>query len=531
MKILLVEDEVKVRIHIKRILSEMGLKNVFEADNGKEALTFLETEKMDLIISDIKMPVMDGITLLAKAKETRSKDSVFIILSAYDSFQNAQKAISYGAFSYLLKPIKDEELINIITLAKAQIDNENFDRENSQLFKDQYQENLQVLKKNFLSSITVNPLSESGYITSQMKKLKLEFQKENYIVILASMEKMNLETDLHYQKLHEMLSDIFSAERIEIHLFDCKEGRGFLVNFDSDNPTSDLERLYSKFIKVKRVIDSKLNISTTIAIGSIVNSIFSLNTSYRAALNAMAQRLVNGDGVYYQNAPDSENNHSLILDFETERSLLRCFEKEDQEAAFSLIKRLYVSIIEKSYINVEHLQNLNYQLLLLIFKIARQIKLDPEKLLGDEYLLYTDVNNQTSIDEMISWFKNIIIQCFHSLNDLLLSSSDSSIYKAKDIIDSNFAKDISLEIVASQIYMSPEHFSREFKKTVGETYINYVTNLRMSKAKHYLTTTNIQIAKISNMVGFGNTKYFSKVFKSSTGQTPSKYRLLYGRSE
>ncbi|MGL1891419.1 MAG: response regulator [Spirochaetaceae bacterium] len=539
MKILLVEDEVKVRIHVKRILSKMGLKNVLEADNGKEALNFLEKEKIDLIISDIKMPVMDGITLLGKAKETKSKESVFIILSAYDSFQNAQKAISYGAFSYLLKPIKDEELIHTITLAKVQIDNERFDKENSQLFKEQYHENLKVLKRNFLSSIIVNPISESHYITTQMKKLKFEFHRKNYIVILAILEKRNdqsamkksQEISLQYQKLNEIFFDSFSSWELEINVFDYKQGSGFLMNFNSNIPMEDLDELYSKFIKFKRVIDSKLNIPITIAIGSIVNSVSSLNRSYTAALNAMAQKLVNADGVYYQNVHGSENDHPVILDFETERTLLRCFEKEEKEAALSVIKKLYAEVIESTYINVEKLQNLNYQLLILIFKITRQIKLDPEELLGDEYILYTEVNNQTSVDAMILWFENIIIKCFHSLKDLLLTSSTSSIYKAKDFIDSNFANDISLEKVASQIYMSPEHFSREFKKTVGDTYINYVTNLRMSKAKHYLTTSNIQISKISNMVGFRNTKYFSKIFKSSTGNTPSKYRLLYGQPD
>jgi len=531
MKFLIVEDEYNVQQYVKRILTHMGFTDIHSADNGQEALYILEAEVIDLVISDIKMPILDGLALLEKIRNTISRDSIFIILSAYDSFENAQKAITYGAFSYLLKPIKDQEFKHTIITAIAVLKERQETHLNADHIQKQYHENRAALTKSLLTKIIVEPRADIETLKNQLNDIEIVFTREMFTPLLISLDKSTVAyTEEHYNVeviLKEVVSAEFPENGINLFTFDYNDGTGLLLNFDAEDAAFSAAQLQISLAKIKRVIETRLHNSISMALGTATDGFRKMHASYTAASHAMARKLVSGNGLYLADTVSSDKRDSFILDFTTEQSMLRCFEKENREGAYALLQEFFSSISETSAINTEKLQNLNYQIVILIFKITKQLRMNPDTILGDEYILYSEVNRLSSIKAMIVWFENVIDSCFTALKELLLHSSDSSIYKAKDIIDSNFSKDISLESVASQIYMSSEHFSREFKKIVGTTYINYLTNLRIEKARQFLTTTHLTITELTSLVGFNDTKYFSKVFKSYTGHTPSKYRKLY----
>lgn len=534
MKLLVVEDEQRVRKSIVNGLTCSGFDMIFEADDGEEALVIMHENKPDIIISDIRMPGMDGIELLSKVRETHS-DIPFIILSGYDLFEYAQKAVALGAFSYLLKPVKNSELLQVLQSAEDKINQKILQQNSGFKMRVRLKQGLDALKRQFIAEIiTGNNIAES-YIKRKVSEVEISFIEQDFIVMLASIDNYNLliqhvdptDLDLYKFSITNILTEIMNNHGISVFPYNYEEGEGYLLNFTSENKRLNEHTLFELSSQIIKVVEVYLNFTITIGIGSIVSSIHQLNISAQKARNAVAQRLVKGGNqVFGADNPNRATESQAIIGFKTEQELLSCFERCDKANAIHLIQNLYAGFSNSSFIDVQDLKNLNYQLVILIYKILNHLRLEPEKILGDEFITYTNINSLPSIDSIIHWYMDKADIFFHHISTTKDKSNYRLMDKAKDYINQNFTKEISLELLAEFIHLSPEHFSREFKKEFGKNFIDYLTDLRINKAKEYLRDGNYKTIEVSKMVGFNNEKYFSKLFKKYTGFTPGEYRRI-----
>lgn len=535
MNILLVEDEIKVRKHIKDMLIDLGYDHILEADNGVDAMNVISTQKIDIILSDIEMPAMNGLALLSEVGQTLSKDAVFIILSAYDSFDYARKAIEKGVLSYMLKPIKTSDLESIMTLAVSKIKQQKEQQKNANQMINTYNQSLQLQRRHLLTGLITKGVTEDSSLQKSLSELSIEFPSANFLVILIKIIAYNTSvtsmSNQDEQLFRFSISNIFTEIISEMHLtpfvFDYPNGEGFLLNLESGAPFSRNHPLYHRLIEVKQTIESLLNITVSLAASKRVDSTLDLHDAFLLADQAMAQRLIDKSDLYFIDSELTQHSFSYVIDFADEQRLLSCFEKNSVKDATVFINELFIQIMSIDLMDSKKLNNYFYQMIILLFKITKQFNLNPEATMGDEYILYTEVIALGSIPEMNRWFLQLITNCFEALDALFEKGNTSGIYRAKHYIDTNYGADLSLESVAEYIYMSPEHFSRLFKKTFDCNFSHYLASVRMSASKELLLSSSMKINEIALKVGYHDTKYFSKLFKTHVGMTPSEYRKTY----
>lgn len=535
MKILLVEDEKIVRNHIKEILVGLGYEDTLEADNGVDAMNILSSQNVDVILSDIEMPIMNGLALLSKINETMSSNAIFIILSAYDRFDYAQEAIRSGVFSYLLKPVKVADLESIMTLASSQIHKRLEEQSNTNQMINNYNKSIKQQQMQFLRDLIVNDSVDNPTLQTKLSDLSLSLPHPHYIILLINIDTYNTSgTAISYQDEHlyrfsinNIFSEIMNEVAVALHPFNYASGVGYLLNLNNEMNFTDQHPMHKHFSNAKSTIDTLLNITISIAISHTVNDIKESHKAFQTAEIVMTQKLTGKSDLFYMTTDGQANNFTYVLDFNDEKRLLACFEKNSVQDAIVFIDELFDQISEVQLIDSKKLNTYYYQLIILLIKITKQFHLDSENVLGDEYILYTQVTALPTIPDMRKWFIDLIHTCFDALNQLFDQSGTNSIYKAKTYIDANCGTDLTLESVAAQIYMSPEHFSRLFKKTFDSNFSHYLSAKRMALAKELLTTTPLKVSAIAAKAGFNDTKYFSKVFKNHVGMTPSHYRKAH----
>jgi two-component system, response regulator YesN len=278
---------------------------------------------------------------------------------------------------------------------------------------------------------------------------------------------------------------------------------------------------------MKNKINSYLHCSTTTGIGTIIDNISNINKSYQTARKAQSQKLIKGSNnvfCYYELETKSKTKNNI--DLKTEHEILNCFEICNYSDLAQIIDILYSSFRTSDYIDAESLSKFNLQLILIIFKALEQSHINAEKLLGNEFTLYNEVNSCTNIDSMTAWFKSKMEICLNSIRKINENPTNKLLQKATSYINQNIKNDLTLKMVADHVHISPNYLSKLFSEELSQTYREYVINKRIENAKILLKEGIYKINEVSSLVGFNDEKHFYKVFKKIVGITPGEYKKL-----
>ncbi|MCD9026435.1 helix-turn-helix transcriptional regulator [Cohnella silvisoli] len=249
--------------------------------------------------------------------------------------------------------------------------------------------------------------------------------------------------------------------------------------------------------------------------------------SFDAAEQAVMQRMVKGiNRVIMIDDSAMEPQSFNAISLKKEQALVRYFEQCDETAALQFIEQLFAPFKSAAVIDVSQLMKLHFQLIMLMFKIMNHLGVNPVETLGDEFKLYSQVNSYSNIDSVISWFALKMGVCFELIRSKQENGHTNLFEKAKEYIQRNFNKEITLEGLADHVHLSPPYLSKLFKEEVGENFFAYLLNYRMNIARGLLKEGIYKAHQVAEMVGFQNEKYFFKVFKREIGLTPSAYKNL-----
>lgn len=534
MKILVTDDELLARESIIAALNGMGYNDVLEAKDGLEALELIKQYKPNVVIADIRMPKMDGIELLTEVNSLPVSKSIFIFLSGYDLFEYAQKAITLGAFSYLLKPVKKNELENVLAKACKKLELENKRQDITFEMKFKVNQGLNLLRRNFFFKMVTESLSKDD-ICNQLTDLDIHFVNKNFCVILISIDNyknlsmnMTLEED-ELQKfcIENISSEILADSSITAYPFNIEDGQGILLNYPEVPADASPTFISNPCSKVIENINKFLNLSVVIGIGTTSDKIEDSYISYNAAKKAVMQRLVNnGNQVFIYKDNNNHNEEFGFISLKSEQEFYKCFGKQDLDAAMKIINELYSSFTLSGNIDAEALSKLNFQAVLLIYKFLNHLNINADEILGDEFLLYNQLNLCSNITDILSWFKEKLKICFDAVESSYNKYNLKLIQKVKEYILNNIHKDITLEGAADYVHLSPNYLSKIFKQIEGNTFIGFVTNIRIEKACSLLKEGRYKVNAVSSMVGFNDVKYFYKVFKKVTGFSPTDYKCI-----
>lgn len=539
LKIFLAEDEVIVRETIKRMIpwENLGFELVGEAADGEMALPLLLRQKPDLLITDIKMPFMDGLTLAKVAKKEIPGLKV-VILSGYDDFNYAKQAINIGVEDYLLKPITKNALIERLTEIRSRYEHEKTQKEYYEKFHREMQAYEKNSSRDFFEAL-VSGSMDMMEIYRRSEKLGLDIVAEAYNVLIFT---MNCEEDFSGQREGyseweaeslELLEEFFS-ENTSAMLFRCNIfSYGVLIKGQKETIGENTRSCVSE---IQRILDRKeQKRQWFVAAGEPVERLSQIRKSYYSASRAFSQRYLYDENILYYDEMASMEKKNVTEDDST------YLQKVDVNALNPAILQKFLSngLLEetenfvKDYfyaIGQEPLESLvfrNYVTLNVRFSVMsflKEIGCDTRTLEQEDT---EDVLSESSksLENAIAYAEKIISQAI-ALRDQNSGNKNRSILKtAVDFIDSHYMEeDMSLNKAANAANVSANHFSALFSQNMGQTFIEYLTNLRMNKAKEYLRCTGMRSSEIAGEIGYKDAHYFSYLFKKTQGMTPSDYR-------
>ena len=539
LKIFLAEDEVIVRETIKRMIpwENLGFELVGEAADGEMALPLLLRQKPDLLITDIKMPFMDGLTLAKVAKKEIPGLKV-VILSGYDDFNYAKQAINIGVEDYLLKPITKNALIERLTEIRSRYEHEKTQKEYYEKFHREMQAYEKNSSRDFFEAL-VSGSMDMMEIYRRSEKLGLDIVAEAYNVLIFT---MNCEEDFSGQREGyseweaeslELLEEFFS-ENTSAMLFRCNIfSYGVLIKGQKETIGENTRSCVSE---IQRILDRKeQKRQWFVAAGEPVERLSQIQKSYYSASRVFSQRYLYDENILYYDEMTSMEKKNVTEDDST------YLQKVDVNALNPVILQKFLSngLLEetenfvKDYfyaIGQEPLESLvfrNYVTLNVRFSVMsflKEIGCDTRTLEQEDT---EDVLSESSksLENAIAYAEKIISQAI-ALRDQNSGNKNRSILKtAVDFIDSHYMEeDMSLNKAANAANVSANHFSALFSQNMGQTFIEYLTNLRMNKAKEYLRCTSMRSSEIAGEIGYKDAHYFSYLFKKTQGMTPSDYR-------
>lgn len=539
LKIFLAEDEVIVRETIKRMIpwEDLGFELVGEAADGEMALPLLLRQKPDLLITDIKMPFMDGLTLAKVAKKEIPGLKV-VILSGYDDFNYAKQAINIGVEDYLLKPITKNALIERLTEIRSRYEHEKTQKEYYEKFHREMQAYEKNSSRDFFEAL-VSGSMDMMEIYRRSEKLGLDIVAEAYNVLIFT---MNCEEDFSGQREDyseweaeslELLEEFFS-ENTSAMLFRCNIfSYGVLIKGQKETIEENTRSCVSE---IQRIFDRKeQKRQWFVAAGEPVERLSQIQKSYYSASRAFSHRYLYDENILYYDEMASMEKKNVTEDDST------YLQKVDVNALNPAILQKFLSngLLEetenfvKDYfyaIGQEPLESLvfrNYVTLNVRFSVMsflKEIGCDTRTLEQEDT---EDVLSESSksLENAIAYAEKIISQAI-ALRDQNSGNKNRSILKtAVDFIDSHYTEeDMSLNKAANAANVSANHFSALFSQNMGQTFIEYLTNLRMNKAKEYLRCTSMRSSEIAGEIGYKDAHYFSYLFKKTQGMTPSDYR-------
>ena len=548
LKIFLAEDEVVVRETIKRMIpwEELGFELVGEAADGEMALPLLIRQQPDLLITDIKMPFMDGLTLARLAKKEIPGLKV-VILSGYDDFNYAKQAIGIGVEDYLLKPITKNALIERLSEIRSRYEHEKTQKE----YYEKFQREMQAYEKNssrdFFEAL-VGGSMDMMEVYKRAEKLGLDIVAEAYNVLIFTMD----------------CDEDFSGQRDECSSWEA-ESLELLENFFAGHSSAMLFRSnifsYGVLLKGQRetieentraCVDEIRKILSRqdgrrewfLAVGQSVERLSQIQKSYHTASRAFSQRYLYDENILYYDemetmehpggqAETEDNAYLQKVDVNAlNPAILQKFLSNGlQEETENFVKDYFYAIGQEP---MESLVFRNYVILNVRFSVISFIKglgcdtNEMESADTEEVLAESGKNMESAI----AYAKKMISQAIE-IRDQNSGNKNRSILKtAVDFIDSHYMdEEISLNTVANVANVSSNHFSALFSQNMGQTFIEYLTTLRMNKAKELLRCTGMRSSEIAGEIGYKDAHYFSYLFKKTQGMTPSDYRKAWEDKE
>lgn len=531
-KIMLVDDEEEVRTSIIKQVDweKLGFRVVSDAENGEDALEKIDIYEPDVIMTDIRMPYMDGLSLIEKV-HSKYPTVKFLIFSGFDDFEYAKEAIRLGVSEYILKPINSEELSEIFNKIKKNLDLEIENRRDIARLRENYKTNLPIIKNQFLINLLNSKLSKAE-IDLRLKEYEIDLNealKYQAACVDIEYEKMLIDPKLGLQKelvalsVMNLLKDkIEEYYRVSVFNSLVDDRILIIIAIDEKNKNIDLIDLLRAICKESI---RALGVSISLGLGDKKNDILELSLSYQESLEAIGYKQIVGIGeaIYIKDVEP----HSL--------GTLYFDEKEDEEFSSSIkfgpIEKINTQIdnilykLENSKVHFRQKQAYAFSVITVIIRLMQQYEISLVKFDSGDSGYIDVINKLQNFEEFIVWLRDICIRLYTSMQEKRESNSKQVIAEAKMYIMENYDKEeLSVDTVCKKLHLSTAYFSTLFKKEVGQTCIAYITDFRLKKAVELLNTTDDKTYMIANKVGYAEQNYFSYVFKKKYGVSPSKYR-------
>ncbi|BBI35895.1 response regulator transcription factor [Cohnella abietis] len=521
-RVLIAEDEMLVRLGLKHSInwSDYNMTVIADAANGMEALDIYQREKPELLITDIKMPIMDGMELIARVREMNSEAQI-VILTCVEDFDTVRKALAHHVQDYILKlEMTTEDMGRVLAKIKEKLDRMN----NSGHVK--MDVDIPVLKDNLIKEYLLGSRYSEAEFAAKAAGLGMRLHPHRVVVTLMEIDNFDLlckrfkdhKGQLVRMSLLNVLSEVLTN-------YGCGEAFAdadskYLLVFGFDELCSEqqiTETIHTIVEHVRHVMNMYFNISVSFVINRAQSGYHSMKAQYSECLEILEDRFILGRG----SNTYVGGQHSLLIPEETRNVLLQLVRdwQTNDTAKKALEKSMRMLLDKESTVNTTEMKRTFKNWVLMAALSMRLSKLDIPEIVSD----YSDrITGARTLQELVDVFRTYL----HTIGDYMSNKATIS-KEISDVIryiDVNHKRELTLVELAQVVHVSPNYLSSLFKKEVGINFADYLLQYRIDRAKELLLSTFSKTYEIAEQTGFANQSYFSRAFKKLNGIGPKEFR-------
>lgn len=524
--VLLVDDEADVLQAMKKKIDweALGFCLAGTAENGQEALEMAEQLHIDVVMTDIKMPYIDGLTLCKNLKQSYRNMKV-IIYSGFDDFEFAREAVHLEAEEYLLKPISAGDMEAAFSKVRKKLDQEYDEYRNLNRLSEYYRKSLPAMREQLVMGILEGRIAGER-ARAMMETYEICLDSPFYVVAALYMdvnprEEQPQPAQLFTLSLKDMVQDYLKNRT---RFFSTAFLDQVIVIFMLDE-REEIDQVLYHLDQICKMGFRVLKSSVTAAVGQICANTDALHTSYEEAVNAMEYRSILGSGqVLYINDIEPCSEENILVTEHEFQNLVHAVKLGNRDETNAAIAQIMDSI-RKEPISPGQYQLLFMELLSELMKIGRAYKLHPNQIFGEHAGSWQELYRMVTVDELEGWLQEVCTNLRHVLRHERRDSAARLTEQAKAYIEEHYKEsDLSADSLCRCLNVSAAYFSTIFKREVGMSFVAYLTKIRLEHALELLRTTEDKTYIIASRVGYMEPNYFSYVFKKQYGISPSKYR-------
>lgn len=529
--VLLVDDEEEViRVIMRKIDWEgLGFSVIGYANNGVKALEILEEVQADVVVTDIRMPYMDGMELAQRVR-AEYPAAKLVFFTGFDEFEYAKEAVHLEAEEYILKPVNAAELTEVFARLRKKLDQEISEKRSIEVLQKYYLESLPFLQANFYATLIEGKIREE-HLPKCLEDYQISLDSPFFccLVIHTSLRgAKEMPNPLLLFTLVQRQAEERLGERWKGRLFSYLGNTVMIAQLEREEEVTALTDECDRFCRyVHRMHEAVV----TVGVGQVCSRILDLARSYGSAREAVSYRVIYGTSRAINIREIAPQETKMALSSEAELpwlfKMIRLGTEQEIEEAVS-------HYIDRNIASAKSLQQRQVAVMELVgtlFRFAAGNDLHAVLGLGDIRNLYNGLL-ELETDGLGSWLLEISRSFHEELTNARSRSLQSVIAKAKKYVRNNFADEaLSLDTVCQALGISNSYFSTIFKKETGISFVGYLTDYRMEQASRLLLETNDKNYIIAKSVGYSDPNYFSYVFKRRFGMSPLKYRTEHEKSE
>lgn len=537
-KIMLVDDEEEVRKSIIRKIpwEDTGFEVIGDAENGKDALEKIEMNEPDVVLTDIRMPYMDGLAMAERIRQTHPSIKI-VIFSGFDEFEYAKKAIKLNVIEYILKPVNVEELTVILKKIKKNLDDEIEQKRNVTLLRESYVRSLPAIREHFLNDL-IHGGMDRDTISEKLSEYGIDIDGAvkwvTAAIHLEPDEKVGKAVSLHQQRelipisVQNLIKEKLTGQ-YRFAMFHSSFETILIAAVDPENTQTELVALLGDICKETRKI---LEVSVTIGVGESCNTLTDVERSFYSALNALGYRAVTGSGgVICIHDMEPAAPEKLQFDSRMESELIAAVKFGPEEKIRSVIGEV-VGRMEERKVHYRQYQAYVLAVINVLTQLTQQYDLQIREMFGVENDYFEILNRIQKMENIRQYLTEVALKMNKALARERTNAAKNVIREARQYIQDNFQDpDLSVEKICRHLHMSPAYFSTMFKKETGQAYIAYLTDVRLNRAVELLMATDDKTYVIAEKVGYPEQNYFSYVFKKKFGVSPTRYRTSRRQNE
>jgi two-component system, response regulator YesN len=518
LKVIMVDDEIQIRKGLKWKVDwdEEGFVIAGEASNGKEALQVIEEVMPDLVLTDVRMPVLDGMQLVKVLSDKYPVIKV-IVLSGYADFEYVRSSLVEGVKDYLLKPVDPEELTAALRKSKSEIEAEKqrrMERDRMNQF------HTEEMREQYLLHLVKDEWAEMNISGERLSQLKLDvLAGEDIVVQFITVEIRSME--------REQVKELFLPFKMLCRELSYKH-EGIMSFYDTSYPNMihflchhhSGENQVPIFIQeLQKSVSTYLNLETVIGLGKVVRGLSQLKNGYISAVLSWSQSSAD---VTSQLIDGTTSKQTIEFTDDAEWKLSNSMEQGEFE---NFQRHLLTILAECDRQSVMSYSFAASRVLFMLESIARKYDLYTEEMKKKMWNCQLCIWELTSRERVKGELLELARMIAEKVSETRHSSNGTAIVEnVRQYMDRHYANEISLTSLADQFHINSAYLSEMFKELVGQNFSDYLVNLRMDKARSLLMDEQLKIIEIAHLVGYSNSGYFSTVFKKRFGQKPLDYR-------